>query len=100
MLTDRDECISRFAGAYGRLCSLVAGALRDLRPQDTVLAASRGEGNEPHPAYCEMRRQRAQLNSIITIALNIGVTDQELVDAARRSRTAIEQEFMLRIPRM
>lgn len=99
-LVDRNEYIAQFAGTYGQLCQLVAAALNAGCPQQDVLEASRGNGNDREPGYMRMRQQRAKLNQLIELSRSIGITDRELIAQARISRTAVEQEFMRRIPRM
>lgn len=100
MSASREALVWKFGGAYGRLCALVAAALARGCVQDRILAASRGNGIEPARTYRELRRQRAKVNSVIALCKEAGITDDVLIERGRDSRTAVEQEFMLRIPRM
>lgn len=94
----RDEFVATFQSSYGRLCVLVARALRQGRSREHVLEASRGRGSQPAPVYMQIRVQRRFVYSALDACKSASVPWADIRRAARTSKRAVEGEWMLKIP--
>lgn len=98
MPADAKTLTAKFRSEYGRLCVLTAEATHRGLPRHWVTTASRGEGSNNQQPYVELRWQRRRVNSILAMCKSAGIDARTLIDAARSSRIAVEEEFMFRIP--
>lgn len=94
------DTLLEFRGVYGRMCVLVASALKKGYAEKLVLEASRGQGKTVGLVYTNLRMQRGRVNDALALCEQAGVSNIDKIHAARQAREAVQQEFELRIPIM
>lgn len=93
------DALMRFQGAYGRLCILMARALKQGHSETQVIEASQGKGQQAAPVYVELRAQRKRLNAAIDACHRSHVPSDVLVRIGQEMKAVAESEWELKIPK-